>query len=387
MGTDSGLRGVAGYFFKLGWLAFGGPVGQIGLMHLEVVARKGWLDEEEFLRALNFCHLLPGPEATQLAIYIGWRRAGWIGGVVAGLLFILPGFLTLSVLAWIYVRFGADPRVMAVLWGFRPVGLALLLAALVRIGRATLKDAETIALALAAFAAFTFTGAPFPLLLLGCGAAHLLLRRSPRAAAALALLALPGRADALEPAVRRLADVSWFFLKVGLFSFGGAYAVLPYLRAGSVTTYGWMTDHQMIDALALGETTPGPLISIGTFVGFLAGAGAGVPWWGAAAATFWLFLPSFVLVLAAVGSMDRLLARPGVKEFLKGVTCAVVGLMFSIAIPLARVAVMPGGTLDPVTVVLGLAAFAVLTWWRYRLNVVAVVLGGGAAGLLRALVT
>lgn len=385
----SPLRGVAREFFKLGWLAFGGPVGQIGLMHLEVVERRGWIDEEEFLRALNFCHLLPGPEATQLAIYLGWRRAGWFGGVLAGFLFILPGFLTLSALAWIYVRFGQDPRVLAILWGFRPVGLALLLAALVRISRAALRSVEAALLAAAACAAFAGAGAPFPLVLVACGLAHLVLQRPgrrPLAALVAGALLLPAAtASAAVDAGRRLADVSWFFLKVGLFSFGGAYAVLPYLRAGSVGTYGWLTDRQMIDALALGETTPGPLISIGTFVGFLAGHGAAVPWSGAAAATFWLFLPSFVFVLGAVRHMDWLMARPGVKGFLKGVTCAVVGLMFAIAVPLARVATMPGGAFDPWTLVLGLAAFGAVLSWRSRFNVVVVVLGGGALGLARAI--
>ena len=379
---------IAEYFFRLGWLAFGGPVGQIGLMHLEVVERRGWLTEEEFLRALNFCHVLPGPEATQLAIYVGWRKAGWTGGVLAGLLFILPGFLTLTGLAWLYVHHGQDPRVVNVLWGFRPVGLALLLAAFLRIGRATLRDAETVALAVASCAAFVTVGLPFPLVLAGGGFAHLLLRRTNRTArAALILFATclaPASSWAADQAARRLADVSWFFLKVGLFSFGGAYAVLPYLRAGSVGTYGWLSDHQMIDALALGETTPGPLISIGTFVGFLAGQTVGFPWWGAIAATFWLFLPSFVFVLGAVRFMDRLLVLKGVKEFLKGVTCAVVGLMAAIAIPLARAATMPGGILDPLTVALGILAFATLVFWRWRLNVVVVVLGGGIIGLLRA---
>jgi chromate transporter len=171
---------------------------------------------------------------------------------------------------------------------------------------------------------------------------------------------------------------------VGLFSFGGAYAVLPYIRQGAVADYGWIDDRQMIDALALGETTPGPLISIAIFVGWLAGHGAGVPWLAASATTFWLFLPSFVFVLAAAKHMDWLTSRPGVKEFLRGVTSGVVGLMFSVSIPLAQVAFRPAGTIDWMTVVLGLAAFAVLLFWKARLNVVFVVLGGGALGLLRA---
>ena len=334
------------YFLRLGWLAFGGPIGQIGLMHLEVVERRRWTSEDEFVRALNFCHLLPGPEALQLAIYIGYKKAG-----------------------------------------FRPVGLALLLAALVRISRDALKGAFAVMLAIAAFVAFYFGRLPFILVLLGCGLAFVAWRRAwpgARAAATAASLLVALRADAAESMASRLLDVSWFFLKVGLFSFGGAYAALPYIREGAVGTYGWISDHQMIDALALGETTPGPLISIGIFVGFLAGNGAGAPWLSASAATFWLFLPSFVFVLAAARHMNWLTSRPGLKEFLRGVTSGVVGLIFSISIPLAKVAFMPGGTVDWITVALGLAAFAALTFWKWRLNVVVVVLAGGALGLLRA---
>jgi chromate transporter len=370
------------YFLKLGWLAFGGPVGQIGLMHLQVVERQKWIDEEEFVRALNFCHLLPGPEALQLAIYIGYKKGGYAGGALAGVLFILPGFITLTTLAFIYVRFGKTPEVLGVLWGFRPVGLALLLSALVRISRATLKGPVQALLAVAAFAAFFLGHVPFLIVLIGSGLAYLAWQKRPAVLAAFAMLAA-GDAAA-ESAARRVLDISAFFLKVGLFSFGGAYAVLPYIREGAVATHGWITDREMIDALALGETTPGPLISIGIFVGWLAGHGRGVPWLGAIAATFWLFLPSFAFVLGAARHMDWLTSRPGVKEFLRGVTSGVVGLMFSVAIPLARVAFMPAGTIDWLTLVLGLAAFTALTVWKWRLNVVVVVLAGGALGLLRA---
>ena len=378
------------YFLKLGWLAFGGPVGQIGLMHLQVVERTKWITEEEFVRALNFVHILPGPEALQLVIYIGWKKCGYLGGVLAGLLFILPGFITLTTLAWLYVNFGKRPEVLGVLWGFRPVGLALLLAALVRISRATIKGAFPVALAVAAFVAFFAFKLPFIVVLLGCGGIFTAWRKlgpGHRAATLGGLLILfPFSAHGAQSAATRLLDISWFFLKVGLFSFGGAYAVLPFMREGSVSTYAWMTDPQMIDALALGETTPGPLISIGTFVGYLAGHSSGVAFLGAIASTFWLFLPSFVFVLGAARYMNWLSSKPRVKEFLKGVTCGVVGLMFSISIPLAQVAFMPRGTIDWVTVVLGLAAFAVLTFWKWRLNVVVVVLAGGVLGLVRAFV-
>ncbi len=375
------------YFLKLGWLAFGGPVGQIGLMHLQVVERQKWITEDEFVRALNFCHLLPGPEALQLVIYVGYKKAGYWAGILAGVLFILPGYITLSALAWIYVHFGKTPQVLGVLWGFRPVGLALLLAALVRISRAALKGIFPVVLAIAAFVAFYFARLPFLVVLFGCGLIFIAWRRmgpGSRAAATAVSLLFATRADAVDSAAERLFDISWFFFKVGLFSFGGAYAVLPYIREGAVATYGWISDRQMIDALALGETTPGPLISIGIFVGFLAGNGARAPLLGATAATFWLFLPSFLFVLPAARYMNWLTSRPGLKEFLRGVTSGVVGLIFSISIPLAKVAFMPGGSIDWITVVLGLAAFVVLTFWKWRLNVVVVVLAGGALGILRA---
>jgi chromate transporter len=381
------MRQIFWYFLKLGWLAFGGPVGQIGLMHLQVVERQKWLDEDEFVRALNFCHLLPGPEALQLAIYIGWKKRGYLAGALAGFLFILPGFITLTALAWIYARYGKQPEVLGVLWGFRPVGLALLLAALVRISRAALKGVFQVVLAIAAFVAFFFVKLPFILVLLGCGGLFIAWKHlgpGKRAASTAALLLLLPASAHAESASSRLFDISWFFLKVGLFSLGGAYAVLPLIWEGAVSKYRWMTDPQMIDAITLGEPTPGPLISIGTFVGYLAGDERGVGLLGAIAATFWLFLPSFAFVLPAAKYMNWLTSKPGVKEFLKGVTSGVVGLIFSIAIPLAKVAFMPKGTIDWITVALGLAAFATILSWKWRLNVVVVVLAGGALGFLRA---
>ncbi len=383
------MREVFWYFLKLGWLAFGGPVGQIGLMHLQVVERRKWIDEAEFVRALNFCHVLPGPEALQLAIYIGWKKRGFLAGALAGILFILPGFITLTALAWVYVHLGKRPEVLGLLWGFRPIGLALLLAALVRVSRATLKEVFPAALAIAAFAAFFVAKVPFIVVLLACGAAFVAWKNlgpGARAGAvtALLLLAPAGAQAGVDQVSKRLVDISWFFLKVGLFSFGGAYAVLPYIREGAVFTHGWMTDPQMIDALACGETTPGPLISIGIFVGYLAGQQSGAALLGAVAATFWLFLPSFVFVLGLAPHMNWLTGRPGVRDFLKGVTSGVVGLMFSISIPLARVAFMPAETIDWLTVALGLGAFAALTFWKWRLNVVAVVMSGGILGVLRA---
>jgi len=179
--------------------------------------------------------------------------------------------------------------------------------------------------------------------------------------------------------------MGWFFTKASLMTFGGAYAVLPYVYQGGVEHFHWLTAAQMVDGLALGETTPGPLISIGVFVGFLAGQPLGVPWLGASAAAFWLFLPSFVFVLLGAPHLDAISRRPGVKDALDGVTAGVVGLMGSVSVLLAQVAFSPGGRVDPWTIALGAVALAVLVLWRSKLNVVAVVLGGGAVGLLRVL--
>ena len=277
---------IGWFFLKLGWLAFGGPVAQIGLMHLECVERKRWIDEDEFVRALNFCHLLPGPEATQMAIYIGWKRAGYLAGTLAGLMFVLPGYLTLAALGWVYVRYGESRFVSDVLWGFRPVGLALILAAMVRIGRAALKSLPQLALALLAFVAFSFFDIGFVWVLAGCA----LLYSGWRWAAGLIVL-VPRVAEA-----GRLSDLGWFFLKAGLVSFGGAYALLPFLREGAVAHHHWISDRQMIDALALGETTPGPLISIGVFIGYLVGGLAGSDGGGAGA------VPAVVRAGAAGGA-------------------------------------------------------------------------------------
>jgi len=375
-------------FFRIGWLAFGGPVAQMGMMHEECVERRHWLEDADFVRALNFVHVLPGPEASQMAILIGWRMLGVLGGVVAGVLFIAPGFITLAVLAAIYVRFGSRPELLGVLSGFRPVALALLAAAMLRLGKAALRTPFQRVLAALAFGASVFLHVGFVPLLLGCGALSILRSRLRGTLAAAALLAVvgAGRAEAAVPGLERLRDVSLFFLKVGLVSFGGAYAVLPLLREGAVLQFGWLTDPQMVDALALGETTPGPLISIGVFIGYLAGHPAGVGLASATCAGFWLFLPSFVLVLLGAPHLDRITAWPGVQPFLQGVTAGVLALMAAVSLALAKATVFHAGQVDRVTLVLGVVAFAALVVGGKKVNVAYVVLAGGAVGLVRALV-
>ncbi len=374
-------------FFRIGWLAFGGPVAQMGLMHAECVERRGWLDDAEFVRALNFVHVLPGPEASQMAILIGWRVHRVLGGLLAGVLFIAPGFITLAALGAIYVRFGSRPELLGVLSGFRPVALALLASAMLRLGKAALRTPFQRVLSVLAFAASVFLHVGFVPLLLGCGALAILRSRLRGTVAAAALLAVvgAGRAEAAGPALERVRDVSLFFLKVGLVSFGGAYAVLPLLREGAVQQFGWLTDPQMVDALALGETTPGPLISIGVFIGYLAGHPLGVGLASAMCAGFWLFLPSFVLVLMGAPHLDRITTWPGVQPFLEGVTAGVLALMAAVSLALAKATVFHAGQLDRVTLILGVVALAVLVVGGKKVNVAYVVLAGGAIGLVRAL--
>jgi chromate transporter len=354
-------------------------------MHEECVERRRWLDDAEYVRALNFVHVLPGPEASQMAIYIGWRMRGVAGGILAGALFILPGIITLSALAALYVRYGSRPELLGVLSGFRPVALALLASAMLRLSKAALRTPFQWVLAAAAFCASIFLHVGFVALLLGCGAISIL-RSQVRGTLGTVTLGLLAAGSAEASTLERLREISLFFLKVGVVSFGGAYAVLPLLREGAVLQHGWLTDRQMVDALALGETTPGPLISIGVFIGYLAAYPVGAGLGGALSAGFWLFLPSFVLVLAGAPHLDRITSWPGVKPFLEGVTAGVLALMAAVSLALARATVLHDGRIDWVTLVLGVAAFGVLVTFGKRVNVAYVVLAGGAVGLVRALV-
>lgn len=301
------------YWLKLGFISFGGPAGQIALMHAELVERRRWISEQRFLHALSYCMLLPGPEATQLAIYIGWLMHKTRGGIIAGILFVLPSLTILIGLSWIYLAFGTMPVVAGILYGIKPAVVAIVLAAAWRIGSRTLKNGLLLGLALAAFVAIAVLNLPFPLVMLGAaltgligsrivpgafriGGGHAAAQASfgpaiidddtptpPHArfswrklltvvAAGTLIGILVWLAVALAFGARNpLAQMGWFFTKAAMLTFGGAYAVLPYIYQGGVDTYHWLTPAQMIDGLALGETTPGPLIMIVAFVGFVGG--------------------------------------------------------------------------------------------------------------------
>ena len=306
------------FWLKLGFISFGGPAGQISIMHQELVENRRWISERRFLHALNYCMVLPGPEAQQLATYIGWLMHRTWGGVVAGALFVLPSLLILIALSWIYIAFGNVPLVAGLFYGIKPAVTAIVLQAAYRIGSRALKNECLWAIAAASFVALFALDAPFPAVIaaaalvgyvggrlapkifaVGGGTAHrtnrsarqsstmtrrhLRMRRSTGAAwRAVALVGLGAMADS-DVALMTvygwnhvLTQMSWFFTKAALLTFGGAYAVLPYVYQGAVGDYGWLTPTQMIDGLALGETTPGPLIMVVAFVGFV-GAYVGAP--------------------------------------------------------------------------------------------------------------
>ncbi|MCM0045655.1 MAG: chromate efflux transporter [Burkholderiaceae bacterium] len=370
------------YWLRLGFISFGGPSGQIALMHTELVENKRWISEQRFLHALNYCMLLPGPEAMQLATYIGWLMHRTPGALVAGGLFVLPSLLILVALSWIYLAFGDLPVVAGILYGIKPAVVAIVLAAAWRIGTRSLKNRWLIAIALLAFLMIAALHIPFPAVigaaaLLGIaggrfapqyfqlGGGHagsskhygpaLIDDHTPPPAHAafgwrylLRTVAIGVLLGAIVLLLLNLAfgwrnplvQMGWFFTKAALLTFGGAYAVLPYVYQGAVDHFGWLTAHQMIDGLALGETTPGPLIMIVTFVGFVGGwtkevfgplalAWSGVA--GALVATFFTFLPSFVFILAGAPLVEATRGNLRLTAPLTAITAAVVGVIVSLA--------------------------------------------------------
>lgn len=421
------------YWLKLGCISFGGPAGQIAIMHEDLVERRRWISEGRFLHALNYCMLLPGPEAQQLATYIGWLLHRTWGGIVAGGLFVLPSLLLLIALSWIYVAFGHVPAIAGIFYGIKPAVTALVVQAAWRVGSRTLRNGWLWGIAAAAFVAIFALKLPFPLIVLAAGAlGYLGGRLAPRhfspagghgprggshgpavidddtptpaharfrwrffcqvLAASLGLWALSlGLLAAAFGWQGALTQMGWFFTKAALLTFGGAYAVLPYLYQGAVDHYHWLTATQMMDGLALGETTPGPLIMVVSFVGFLGGWSTQVfgpdallPA-GAAAAlvvTFFTFLPSFAFILLGGPFIESTHGRLGFTAPLTGITAAVVGVIANLAVFFAWHVLWPQGWAGPFdwpSVLLGLAAAAALLRWK--VGVIPVVVGAGLAGL------
>jgi chromate transporter len=430
------------YWLKLGFVSFGGPAGQIAIMHHDLVDTRRWISERRFLHALNYCMVLPGPEAQQLATYIGWLMHRTSGGVIAGALFVLPSLVVLIALSWLYMAFGDVPTVAGILYGIKPAVVAIVLHAAWRIGSRALRRPILWVIAALAFVAIFAFAAPFPAIVLVAGLAgyvggriapnefavggghgagggahlpavidddtptpaHALfsgarLALVVAACVALWLFTLAMLVASYGPGAT-LPRMGWFFTKAALLTFGGAYAVLPYVYQGAVETYAWLTPVQMIDGLALGETTPGPLIMVVAFVGFVGCwtkapfgvdslALAGIA--GACVATFFTFLPSFLFILAGGPLVETTHGQLRFTAPLTGITAAVVGVIVNLAVffawhvfwPNGWRAGMPAGGLDAGALAIGVvAAFAL---FRFKAGVIPVILGCGAAGMLGAL--
>ncbi|MDQ3120245.1 MAG: chromate efflux transporter [Verrucomicrobiota bacterium] len=409
----------------LGFISFGGPAGQIAIMQTELVEKRRWIGRERFQHALNFCMLLPGPEAQQLAIYIGWLLHGTAGGIFAGALFVLPSIFILWGLSAIYAAYGSVPWIAAIFYGLKPAIMAIVAVAVIRIGRKALQNSVMWGIAALAFAGIFFFHIPFPIIVLGAlllgfvGGMFWNERFAPVSAheihqnpSALEHSSVPEQARptwhrSLRVAILGLAIwwmpvllvglwLGWtsvpfqeglFFSKAAVVTFGGAYAVLPYVAQQAVETYGWLQPGQMMDGLGLAETTPGPLIMVLQFVGFMGGynqPGAQPPLLAAtlgALITTWVtFVPCFLWIFLGAPHVEQLRDNRNLTAALSAVTAAVVGVILNLAIWFGwHVLITPSASLDWFALGVGLLAFVGLLWGRW--NVVPVVLGSGLAGL------
>ncbi len=373
-GAASGrLLEVAAVFGRLGATAFGGPAAHVALMEDELVRRRGWVTRERFLDLLGAANLIPGPNSTELAIRLGYVRAGWAGLAVAGAAFILPAALSVAALAWVYVHFGARPDVAAVLAGVKPVVVVVVLDALWRFARGLVRTRRVALLAGAATVAAAF-GADELAVLVAAGIASAALRRGPAPGrASLAPLLAPLAAGALSAAPPASAGgLFWIFLKIGSVLYGSGYVLLAFLRTDLVERLRWLTDAQLLDAVAMGQVTPGPVFTTATFVGYVLAGG-----WGAAAATIGIFLPAFVLVALSGPLVPRLRASPLAGAFLDGVNAASLALMAVVTARLGADALA-----RPASVAIAGASAVLL--FRFRVSSAWLVAGGAAAGWLLA---
>lgn len=367
---------LARFFLRMGFTAFGGPAAHIAMLHDEVVTRRQWVSEQHFLDMLGATNLIPGPNSTEMMLHIGYVRAGWRGLLIAGLCFISPAMLIVLALAWLYVEYGSTPQAAWLLYGVKPVVIALIAQALWSLGRKAVKDAWLLGLGLLVLAAYALGVGEIPLLLAG-GLLVMLVRnlRAGGVAVLLAPLAGPLAGFAL-PALTTpfsLGAMFLFFLKVGSVLYGSGYVLLAFLRADLVTRFAWLTDQQLIDAVAVGQLTPGPILTTATFIGYLLGD---LP--GALLATLGIFLPSFVFVLITNPLLPRLRQSTWASGFLDGVNVAALALMATVTWQLGQAALVDG-----YSALLALAAAIAL--FRYKVNSLWLVLGGAAAGWLAAL--
>jgi chromate transporter len=370
-------REVFLYFLFLGFVNIGGPVAQITMMFNHMVEKRRWLSKERFVKIMAFCHMLPGPEALQLAIYVGYLKRKLLGGVLAGLTFILPGAIAMIVLSWLYVKYGALPQVTNALYVLKPAVLGIIAAGIIKLGRAAIRNLFLAILLVGAFVGMRFAGINFLLILLIAGVLNLIVDRG-----------LPGKTSPTLPLVvgglgltlplldSRLLQVAWLFVKTGLLSFGGAYASLVFVQRGAVAQYHWLSDGQLLDGVALSVATPGPFMLFTTFVGYLA---AGIP--GAILATFFVFLPSFIFVIGGAHYVEKLSENRPIQAFLAGVSAAVVGVIAVVSLDL-----IPGALVDWSTVGIAAVSFLLIAFLKRDVALVAVgaMLGGIIYSSIRA---
>ena len=422
------------YWLKLGFISFGGPAGQISIMHHDLVEEKRWISEKRFLHALNYCMVLPGPEAQQLAIYIGWLMHGIGGGIIAGVLFVLPSFFILIGLAWLYMAFGSLPAIAGVLYGIKPAVVAIILFAAYRMATKTLKNPVLWLFSALAFIAVFAFNLPFPLIVLVAAAmGYLGGRIAPNyfklggGHSVSQTVLCPALIDDETPALRHASfnpkklvfivlvgiilwllvllgliilfgwegaftQMGWFFTKAALLTFGGAYAVLPYVYQGAVEHYHWLNPTQMIDGLALGETTPGPLIMVVTFVGFVGGWGAQVfgpdalfasALVAALVVTFFTFLPSFIFIFMGAPFIEATHGDVRFTAPFSGITAAIVGVIFNLALFFSYHVFWPSGFRSPAEIYsIALTALATIALFYFRVSVIIVILTCGILGLM-----
>jgi len=369
------LAEVARLFFKLGVIGFGGPAAHIAMMREEVVRRRRWVSDERFLDLLGMTNLIPGPNSTEMAIHLGYVRAGWPGLLLGGSCFIVPAVLIVLTLAWLYVHYGTTPAATSALYGVIPVIIAVVAQAIWALGRTAVKGPLPAALGIVVLA-LSLAGLNELALLFGAGAALMLVRLARRPAAAVALVAaalgLPGIAlgqGAVAGAGVTLGTLFLTFLKIGATLYGSGYVLLAFLRNDFVHRLGWLSDRQLLDAIAVGQVTPGPVFTTATFVGYMLAG-----WTGAVLATVAIFLPSFVFVALSHPLLPRIRGSRGAGAFLDGVNVAALGLMAAVTWQLARSAIT-----DWFTAVLAVASGVLLIHWR--VNSVWLIIGGATAGL------
>ena len=371
------IKEVIKLFLKLGFTAFGGPAAHIGMMHDEVVKRRKWLDEQEFLDLLGATNLIPGPNSTEMVIHLSFKRAGWRGLILGGMSFILPAMLIVLGLAWLYVQYGAYPQVEWLLYGIKPVVIAIVLQALWSLGRKAIKDKLSGFLVVGVVILY-WLGVNEIGLLFGGGFVFFLIKNLKNLKLQhIAGIAFPGSLLTFAPqalATAPLPLLFFTFLKIGSILYGSGYVLLAFLRADFVVQLGWLTDQQLIDAIAIGQVTPGPVFTTATFIGYIL---AGVP--GALLATLGIFLPSFVFVALSSPLIPKLRNSKFFGSLLDGINAASLGLMAAVLVQLGR-----SSLIDPVTILIGFISAILLI--RYRVNSTWLILGGGLIGLASALV-